>query len=94
MTMIHTSTGRTMSDRQFQKKIQKFIAAGNKFILCSDIRPEIGEIQMFAGLPFKAVRYVTSEEAHAHYDKPLYTHLFGSRADDDGQFYFEVEVAD
>lgn len=79
-----------MTDELAQQRIAETIRRHGRFILSSFIQPEIGDVQLWAGLPMRCVRYVTKEEAIQNKDDDLW----GKGMDESRQYHFEVEVAD
>jgi hypothetical protein len=89
-------TGETMSDEDAQVLIRRTIERSGRFIMHAPNEPRPGEVQMYAGLPLRFVRFVTYEEAVA--DHKLTTDIWKCEHTDvcidPDEFHFEVEVAD
>jgi hypothetical protein len=88
----HIETGEQISDEVAQDMIRRTIERTGKFLLCSRVKPTLGEVQNYAGLPMRAVRHVSLEEAREHDEATADIWKDVSFHDDD--FHFEVEVAD
>jgi len=91
--LTHQTTGKQMSTEEAHAAIAETIKRCGRFILAAPIAPTLGEIQSFAGLPMRAVRYVTFEEYKNDSDASLdiWGVLSPGQGDDS---FFEVEVAD
>jgi hypothetical protein len=72
------------------KEAQGYLAKAKQIILAADYQPAIGEIQEYAGLPLKVVRYASRAEYEECRPFPFPV----LNEPDDGSFYFQVEVAD
>jgi len=79
-----------MEIEEAHEAIRQTIARHGRFILGNITRPMIGEVQIWADLPMRVVRFVTCEEAKAE----RCPDIWGEGWDDGTFFYFEVEVAD
>lgn len=91
MALIERETGQVITDEQAQELIRETIKRTGRFILHAIVPPPIGEVQDFAGLPFRAGRLVTLEEAKENHCPDLWGE-WDPRNEDD--VFFEVEVAD
>ena len=88
--LVH-SDGRKLTQSQAQEKIKLTIERMGYFFLSSDEKPKIGEVQMYAGLPMRAVRHLTYSEAK----ESSAMDIWESYAElDPLKYHFEVEVAD
>lgn len=97
MALIDENTNKEMTDEQAQELIRQTIERVGKFILSHEIKPKIGQIQEFAGLPMRVVRYVSRDEAIE--DDKKTRDLWGKyptpgNLPPEGLYFFEVEVAD
>jgi hypothetical protein len=88
----HVESGHQISDEDAQEMIRRTIEREGKFFLCAPVKPRIGEVHNYAGLPMRAVRYVSFEEAKAHAEATADIWWNGYCSKDD--YHFEVEVAD
>lgn len=93
MPLINKETGDELSDTEAQERIRQTIARTGRFILFDDVSaPRIGQVEMYAGLPLRVVKFVTFEEAKANACEDIWggePKMFDPNA-----CYFEVEVAD
>jgi hypothetical protein len=87
--MENRVTGRVMSNAEYIERLKAKYPDG-RIILNAYLPPPIGEIQSFAGLPMRVVRWVPIDEAREDFE---IDHDDGDAFDAD-MFYFEVEVAD
>lgn len=90
--LMNNETGEVLTDEVSQQLIRETIQRTGRFILHSPIPPTIGEIQEFAGLPFRAVKFVSIEEAKKNHCPDLWGEWDSNQEDD--KSFFEVEVAD
>lgn len=79
-----------MSIEEAHAAIRKTIERHGRFILGNITQPFIGEVQMWADLPMRVVRFVTHEEAYAE----RCPDIWGEEWEYTEEYYFEVEVAD
>ena len=91
---IISDDGEVRTNERAQEMIRESMARnGGWFFMMAYVEPAIGEVQEFAGLPFRVVRYISRTEAEAAEAKTR--DIWGSTAENlEGMFYFEVEVAD
>jgi hypothetical protein len=90
MPLKNRETGETRSDAEGRRMIEETIRRTGRFLMDSSRKPQIGEIQTFCGLPMRCIRHVTREEFAADNSDEIW----GGMNDDDGPYFFEVEVAD
>lgn len=89
MPIQHRTRGDILSDEQAQEMIRRTIEQKGRFILHSPIKPTLGEVQNFAGLPMRMVRFVSYEDAKTNECPEIWRSGLPK-----GEYYFEVEVAD
>jgi hypothetical protein len=87
--LVNQEGGR-MSYTTAQRRIAETFRRTGIFILGCPCPPQIGEVQTFAGLPMRVVRYCTIEEALENHQPDLWGEV--NLPSDDA--YFAVEVAD
>ena len=92
MPLVHNKLGLVMSDAEAQDRIRQVIARYGRFILNSSVKPHVGEIGFYAGLPLRMVRFVSFEEAKREECLDIWPP--GLVPDDEDEYYFEVVVAD
>jgi hypothetical protein len=96
MPIEDIETGHQISDEDAQVLIRRTFERTGKFIMHAPVEPILGEVQMYAGLPLRFVRFVTYEEAVA--DHAMTTDIWGCQHRDvcinPDEYHFEVEVAD
>jgi hypothetical protein len=85
-----SNNGDTMTVEQAHEAIRKTIELKGRFILSAEYEVHIGEIQTWAGLPMRVVRFATYQEAVEN----CVEDLWGDLHIDPECFFFEVEVAD
>lgn len=89
---IYSTDGEVLTDAQAQERITETIRRCGRFVMSAPIAPRIGSIQEFSGLPMKATRIITREEALP--DEIATEDLWGGENLNSEDVYFEVEVAD
>jgi hypothetical protein len=88
--MENEDTGEIVTDAQIQELMRDVINKKGRLILSAPYPPQIGEVQVFAGLPMRCVRHVTLQEAVENGTG----HPLERSWPDPEQFHFEAEVAD
>ena len=94
MTGLINDDGRVFSQTEAQECIRRSIERFGCMILSADIKPRIGEVQVFAGLPMRCAKFVSAEEgARFHWDT---VDIWGDehQPPNSNEFFFVVEVAD
>lgn len=82
--------GNIRTDEEVQEMIRQTIERCGRFVLCAEVAPQIGEVQMFAGLPFRVVRFVSYQACTDNAPD-----IWGADpCHNPDHFHFEVEVAD
>lgn len=84
--------GTAMPCSEAQERIRQSIERTGRFILGSDHAPYVGQVEQFAGLPFRVVRMINEAEAKA--DAYKLRDLWDDPFCSPHAHYFEVEVAD
>jgi len=92
MALVNLETDEVISNEQAQEWIRLTLERCGRLIMSAPVEPLIGEVQEFAGLPWRVVCHVSIEEAKL-YDT-LTADIWGSEDFDGQDFYFEVQVAD
>jgi hypothetical protein len=88
MSLVHDDSEEVVDDNEAQEMIQRTVKKFGRFILGCDAKPRIGDIEEFAGLPLRAVKFVTEAEALREHDPATWGDWVSYK------YYFEVEVAD
>jgi hypothetical protein len=92
MPLEHTKSCRQINDEIAQEMIRRTIERTGKFLLSASVKPTLGEVQNFGGLPMRVIRHVSFGEALAH-AKATSDIWLGDYVDSE-DFNFEVVVAD
>ena len=85
--------GVTMTDEDAQDRLRRTIERCGRIVMACDGPVNIGDVQEYAGLPLRVVRFTTFEDAVK--DQEQCGDIWGERNFlDPMSNYFEVEVAD
>lgn len=85
---IISDDGEIVSRDAAQDMVRRTIQRYGRFLMSADNPPSPGEVQNFAGLPLRVVRFVTEQEARAEHSPDIWGEWV------DSAYHFEVEVAD
>lgn len=83
--------GKIVENELAQDMMRRSIERTGKLIMACSELPRIGEVQEYAGLPLRCVRHVSHEEGIV--DWKITSDIWGM-AYNEGDFFFEVQVAD
>jgi len=85
---IISEEGEVVDKEQAQEMVRQTIERFGRFLMGADSLPSPGQIQSFAGLPLRMVRFVTEQEARREHCPDIWGEWV------DSAYHFEVEVAD
>ncbi len=94
MSGLINEDGRVMTEAEAQECVRRSIERFGCMILSAKVKPRIGEVQEFAGLPMRCAKFVSAEEgARFHFAT---VDIWGAehQPPNSNEFFFIVEVAD